>query len=122
MSSEMRLESDVLLERLEALQRERAPLFALYGAFGTFDHTRKIALAAERDAVRLGAGANGQKITEAAIDDIARNSDHYKSLIARATEERTQLALLDAEIQVIEMRLSLMRAERYENAQLARMQ
>lgn len=114
--------SDELLERLEALQRERAPLFALYGAFGTFDHTRKIVLAGCRDQARTEAQDANVKVTEAALDDWAHTYEAYKSLIARATEERTQLARLDAEIQVIEMRLSLMRAERYENAQLARMQ
>jgi hypothetical protein len=111
-----------LIDKLEALLHERAPLQALYGNFGTFDHTRKIILSAERDAERFAAANEGRKTTEAAIDDVARNAESYATLIARATAERTQLAHLDADITALEHRISYMRAQTYENAQLARMQ
>lgn len=44
------------------------------------------------------------------------------TLVTRATAERTQLAHLDADITALEHRISYMRAQTYENAQLARMQ
>lgn len=113
--------TDDPLERLGELLAERAPLYALYGPGGTFDNTRKILLCTCRDAWRVTKRGAGEKVTEAALDDLAHSDEEYRRLIARATEERTQLALLDAEIQVLEMRLSLQRAETYERAQLARL-
>jgi len=111
-----------LIDRLEALLKQRAPLWALYGPGGTFDNTRKILLATCRTSKRIELQELGERYTESMLDDLGRMDGSYKKLIARASEEREQLANLDAEITAIEHRISYMRAQTYENAQLARMQ
>lgn len=111
-----------LIDRLETLLRQRAPLWALYGPGGTFDHTRKILLCTCRDSWRVTKLGNSEKVTEAQLDDLGHADEEYRRLIARATEEREQLAMLDAEITALEHRISYARAQTYENAQLARVQ
>lgn len=111
-----------LLDRYEALLKQRAPLWALYGAFGTFEHTRKVLLSTCRDSYRLAMHDANTRVTEGALEDMARTHPEYQALIQRATQERGEMALLDAEIETLGHRISYLRAKTYENAQLARMQ
>ena len=113
---------DTLMTRLEIVLRERAPLHAVYGPGGTFDHTRKILLASCRDAHRLTKLGNNEKVTEALLDDLGHADADYVAFVETATAQRTTLALLDAEATLLEHRLSHLKAKTYENAQLARMQ
>lgn len=111
-----------LIDRLEALLAQRAPLWALYGPGGTFEYTRKILLCTCRDSWRVTKLGNNEKVTESQLDDLGHADEEYRRLIARATGEREELARLDAEITGLEHRISLARARVCENAQLAKMQ
>ena len=116
------MNEDDLLDQLERVLNERAPLHALHGPFGTFEHTRKILLAQIRSYERVIAVEQGKRPTNDQLDDLARMDQTYVDLIDRATKERTRLAELEAQMTLLEHRLSYGKAKRYENAQLARMQ
>ncbi len=113
---------EALLTSLESVLHQRAPLYAVYGPGGTFDHTRKILLASCRDAHRLTKLGNNEKVTEALLDDLGHADADYVAFVETATAQRTTLALLDAEATLLGHRLSYLKAKTYENAQLARMQ
>lgn len=83
-----------LIEERYTLEGIMAPFRARYGAFGTFEHERKKLLAACAAEARLGAR---EKISEAAIEQAARQHPDYDAFIERAYAERTQLALYDAD-------------------------
>lgn len=112
---------DTLTQRLGDVLRQRAALHAVYGNYGTFDHTRKILLSATRNTFRDTFASTGEKATEARLDDLAHADGEYQAFIATATEQRTQLALLDAEMTLLEHRLSHLKAQQYHDAQLARL-
>lgn len=112
---------DTLTQRLGDVLTQRAPLHAVYGAFGTFDHTRKVLLSATRNAYRDTFSASGEKVTEARLDDLAHADGEYQGFIETATAQRTQLALLDAEATLLEHKLSHLKAQQYQDAQLARL-
>lgn len=108
-----------LIDSLERLELERASLFARYGPGGTFDHERKVLLATLAAAARLEAESGNRKITEAAIDEAARNTKAYQDFIAKAYDERTRLAELDAKCRALEARISLGKAVVYREGKLA---
>jgi hypothetical protein len=72
--------------------------------------------------VRHQALLDGHKLTEAGIDQIAHNHEKYVARIDQATEERTRLALLDAEIAAKSRRYELARARIYLSGRLAGLQ
>lgn len=110
---------ETLLTSLESVLHRRAPLYAKYGPGGTFDHSRKTLLAAIKNEYRSGATT---RVSEASLDDVGHADERYVKFVDDATEERAKYALLDADAQVLEYRLQLLKARTYENAQLARMQ
>jgi len=65
-----------------------ASLEAFYGLFSFFDHYRKSVLASCREVVRGRAAADGQKLSEARIDDLARLSPMYLDFLAQHYEGR----------------------------------
>lgn len=58
-----------------------ASLEAFYGNFGYADHWRKVALANCREIIRAKAALDGEKISEARIDDLARTHDIYLNFL-----------------------------------------
>ena len=89
-------QAEDLSDQIEALENTRAPLYAVYGYNGTYEAERKATLCACANMVR--AQFNGGKVTEAQIDQLAHTHEAYQKRIELAEDERTQLALLDAEI------------------------
>jgi hypothetical protein len=91
-------EAEEIADDIEALENTKAPLWAVYGPGGTWDAERKALLCAGAIIVRHQAMVDGQKFSEAAIDHIAHQRQEYCDRITQATDERTQMALLDAQI------------------------
>lgn len=81
-------------DTIEALDNERAPLWAVYGYNGTYDDERKALL----DLCAIEARGKGEKLTEAHIGQLAHTHDAYRAHLDNAREERMRMALLDAEI------------------------
>lgn len=109
-------EAASLIDTLEALDLERAPLVARYGPGGTWDHERKTLLAHCAAEIRL---TTEVKLTEAAIDERARTQPGYNDLIIAAVQERTKLAEMDAKRVALDHRISLAKATIYAQGRLA---
>ena len=110
---------EALLTSLESVLHQRAPLYARYGPGGTFDHARKVLLAAIKNEYRNGAAT---RVSESSLDDMGHADERYAKFVGDAVDERTRYALLDADAQVLEFKMQYLKAKTYENAQLARMQ
>lgn len=67
-----------------------AELEAFYGNFSFFDHYRKSVLASCCEVIRGKAAANGEKITETRIEQLARIHPMYLDFLATHYEGRTQ--------------------------------
>lgn len=111
-----------LIDTLETIDLQRAPLVARYGPGGTFDADRKTLLCTIREAIRLERAQRSEKTTEAALDDAAHADEAYRRYLDQAYDERTKLAELDAARTALDYRISFARAAIYANAQLARVQ
>lgn len=105
-----------LVDTLEALDLERAPLVARYGPGGTFDADRKVLLASIRDEYRQGATT---RISNDSLDDMAHADERYVGFVENAYVERVQLAKFDAQRTALDYRLSLLRAKLYALGRLA---
>ncbi len=71
-------------------------MWAVYGYNGTFDVERKAILSMCATIIR--AQFEGAKVTEAHIDQLAHDAPHYRLHLYEAEQDRTKMALLDAEI------------------------
>ncbi len=91
-------QAEELSDTIEALDNERSPLWAVYGYNGTWEAERKALLCVCADLVRHGYQVKQLKVTEAQIDQEAHATDTYNNRIGQAVDERTKMALLDAEI------------------------
>jgi hypothetical protein len=109
-----------LIDDIEALENTRAPLYAVYGPGGTWDAERKALLCACATRVRNELAAT--KVTEAHIDQFAHQDARYTGRIVQAETERTQMALLDAEIAAKTRRFELARARLYLAGRIAGLQ
>jgi hypothetical protein len=110
-----------LIDDIEALENTRAPLYAVYGPGGTWEAERKALLCACANYIRTDA-VDKIKMTEAAIDQFAHSDNRYVKRINLATEERTRMALLDAEIAAKTRRYELARARLYLAGRIAGLQ
>jgi len=90
------------LQMWYSLSAQAAPLRALYGSFGVWDHERKANLSAIRMMLRAKAVEAGEKKTEAQLDEEAHAAPGYIAFVSKAVEERTKLAELEAELQGVE--------------------
>jgi hypothetical protein len=113
-------DAEQIADDIEALENTRAPLWAVYGPGGTWEAERKAVLCGGAIIVRHQALVDGQKISEAAIDHIAHQRQGYCDRITQATVERTQLALIDAQINKKTRRYELARSRMYTAGKLAR--
>jgi len=90
--------AETISDDIEALEETRAPLFAVYGPGGTYEHERSTLISAIADELRLSAQDAGQKVTEALIEQRARADRRVLERVQLAREERTQMALIDTRI------------------------
>lgn len=95
----------MLAAEKEALIAKVADLRAKYGAWGTFDHIRKIELARIAGAIRAQAVRDKIKRTEADVDDASHASDDYREFITLATQQRAEWVKLEAQIEIIDARI-----------------
>ena len=93
--------AEMLALRQEATE-DLALLRARHGSFGTFDHERKTLLATLRMKARAIATRDKLKVTEAYLDDSAHSAPEYYDLITTATQERSQLTLLEAKVEAVD--------------------
>ena len=112
--------AEEIADDIEALENTKAPLWAVYGPGGTWEAERKALLCAGAIIVRHQAMVDGQKFSEAAIDHIAHQRQEYCDRIAQATDERTQLALVEAQINKSVRRYELAKSRMYTAGKLAR--
>lgn len=111
-----------LIDEIEALETTAAPLRAVYGSFGTFEYERKNLLCAIADELRLEFQRSSIKYTEAQIDQKAHADPRYVARITLATQERTKLALLDADLIAKQRRYELAKSRVYLSGRLAGLQ
>jgi AraC-like DNA-binding protein len=114
--------ASALIDEIEALDNTAAPLRAVYGSFGTFDYERKSRLCAIADELRLAFQKANVKYTEAMIDQSAHADPRYIARITLATQERTRLALIDAETIAKQRRYELAKSRVYLSGRLAGLQ
>jgi AraC-like DNA-binding protein len=114
--------ASALIDEIEALDNTAAPLRAVYGSFGTFEYERKNLLCAIADELRLSYQSAGVKYTEAQIDQKAHADPRYIARITLATQERTRLALIDAETIAKQRRYELAKSRVYLSGRLAGLQ
>lgn len=92
---------ELLDERRKLVQRI-ADYRARFGAFGTFDHLRKVELARIAGLVRAQALRDKVKMTAAEVDDAAHSHPDYRDFIAEATHQRAEWVKLEHEIEAID--------------------
>jgi AraC-like DNA-binding protein len=114
--------AEELIDAIESLDNTAAPLRAVYGSFGTFEYERKNLLCAIADELRLSYQSAGVKYTEAQIDQKAHADPRYIARITLATQERTRLALIDAEVIAKQRRYELAKSRVYLSGRLAGLQ
>ena len=109
------IEDRLGIDRLDKLLADRytlvervADLRARHGAFGTWEHVRKMLLATVAMKARAMAVRDGTKVTETALADIAHASPEYAELVTQATMDRSELTLFEAKIEAIDA--TIMRA------------
>ena len=91
-----------LLDEREHLIGKIATLRAKYGAFGTFDHERKILLAKLKTTLRAAVLDNKAKLTDAAVDEKAHAEPEYVDFIIAATRDRAEWIKLEAQVEAID--------------------
>jgi hypothetical protein len=104
----------LLLEQLD-LQEARAPLYAAVGAFGIWEHRRKVVLAHYKLEVRTEAEQQRPpvKLTVDLADDLGRTQPGYTAQLDVAERDRTALELLDAQLLFVAGLLAKLKAEEY---------
>jgi hypothetical protein len=84
-------EVDVIEQDLDDNLDGFAPLAARHeGQMNMWEHRRKMELAKAREAVRLKYAKDGEKISEARTDDLARVSLDYQAFIDEGENERIE--------------------------------
>ena len=113
MVSPTELESRIGIESIDALLAERAklvtaaaPLWAKHGPGGIWDHQRKATVDSLAMMYRGKATEAGEKVTEAALAQMAHDDSGYVGLLAQAITEREALYRLEAQIQAIDARIN----------------
>lgn len=92
---------ETLLAERDTLVKQVAPLRAKYGAWGTFEALRKIRLAQLAQLKRAELLRDGERLTEAAIEDAAHADERYVDFVTQATSERATWAVLENRVQGI---------------------
>ncbi len=95
-----------LLEEREHLIQKIATLRARYGAFGTWDHERKLTLAKIKASTRAQMTAAGAKISNDQLDDLAHAAPEYIDYVTRATNEKADWIRTEAQIDAIDFTIN----------------
>lgn len=81
---------ELLLAARAELVKEIAPLRALHGPFGSWQDLRKIELSRIAVGIRAQAAADGKKITEAGVDELAHSDERYISFLTQGVKDKTR--------------------------------
>ena len=93
---------DEMLAQRTALVERVADLRARFGAFGTFDHLRKIELARIAGLVRAQTVRDKVKMTAAEVEDATHSHPDYRDVITAATAQRAEWVKVEAQIEAID--------------------
>lgn len=106
------LEDRAEVEPLEVLHNERrqlmitlAPLKAVHGNFGLFDHRRKSMVEAMKVKTRLRLTQSGAKVTEAMIDAEAHEDKQYNEFLDQMYAEKVEFLKQQTTLDEIEERI-----------------
>lgn len=85
-----------------------APLRAMHGTNGTFDHDRKALLAKIKVGLRKDLAANARrrleaKLSDAAVDDLAHAHPDYSAFLALSRDEKRRMVELESAMNAITM-------------------
>ncbi|HET9948791.1 MAG TPA: hypothetical protein VFQ22_07705 [Longimicrobiales bacterium] len=97
---------DELLADLDKTEAEWARGAALYGPGGTLDNLRKALLCTIALRIRDAKAEKGEKVTEAAIEQMAHADVGYREFLDQHTMARAEWLTLDAQRQAILMRIN----------------
>jgi hypothetical protein len=92
---------ELLAERRELVERH-ADVQAVYGAFGTWDHQRKVELSRIKMLLRAQAVKDGIKVTEGGLEDAAHAHTDYVAFVTEATVERAEWVRVESQIDAID--------------------
>lgn len=81
---------DQLLTSIPTREPTPEALAAWYSGFSFAEHYRKVVLAGCKEALRAQAALDGEKLTEARLDDLARIHPSYLGYLAFHLDGRTQ--------------------------------
>jgi len=95
-----------LLEERTHLVGRIATLRARYGAFGTWDHERKLTLAKIKASQRAAMTLAGAKVSNDQLDDLAHAAPEYIDFITKATNEKADWIRMEAQIDGIDFTIN----------------
>ncbi len=93
---------DELLAERSHLASQIAPLRAVYGSFGTFDHQRKILLSRIKGEIRAGAVRDKRKVNNDQVDEEAHEHPEYVEFITTATKNRALWIVLEGRLENVD--------------------
>lgn len=95
-----------LLTTRRLLVENVATLRAVYGPFGTWDHTRKSELSRIKSLIRLQAVKDSRKMNNDQVDEEAHEHPDYTAFLIKATRERAEYFRLEAKVEDIDYRIN----------------
>ena len=95
-----------LLATRQALIGQVATLRAVYGSFGTWDHSRKSELARIKSLIRLQSMKDSRKLNNDQVDEEAHAHPDYTAFVVLATQERAAYFRLEAQVESIDYRIN----------------
>lgn len=97
---------DQLLGMRRSVVEAIANLRAVYGPFGTWEHTRKSELARIKSLIRLQALKDSRKLNNDQVDEEAHEHPDYTRFVVTATRERAEYFRLEAKVEDIDYRIN----------------
>lgn len=97
---------DALLHTRRQLVEQVATLRAVYGSFGTWDHSRKCELSRLKSLIRLQSMKDSRKVNNDQVDEEAHEHPDYTAFVTLATRERAEYFKMEARIEDIDYRLN----------------
>ena len=97
---------DGLLGMRRSVIEAVAALRAVYGPFGTWDHSRKSELSRIKSLIRLQAMKDNRKMNNDQVDEEAHEHPDYTKFVVQATRERSEYFRLEAKVEDIDYRIN----------------
>ena len=97
---------DGLLAMRRSVVEAIATLRAVYGPFGTWDHSRKSELSRIKSLIRLQAMKDNRKMNNDQVDEEAHEHPDYTKFVVNATRERSEYFRLEAKVEDIDYRIN----------------